>query len=296
MADRKGRSVTFKTAHHVSLGVFKTAIDGEISGGIVVFQDLGNEEYLIELEDKEDAENLIERGFDVEESHVSCHPPQGKYVNVSIMGLRSYIDDEDLIAVLSDYGEIKSDVIRLKYKANHELAGLQNGNRLVKMVIEKPSIPYSVKISGEWCRIIHNNQQPLCSECSELGHVRRECPYVTCRVCHDLGHMSYSCKQREKRDKEQEQQHQTDGMHANEPTPEGEEKKDNENPAKDGNDQLENMDFEDKAQGVKRQHTTDSDSDGKVPTRRARVNPTPNLIGRRRGENLKAAGGAPKPT
>ena len=39
------------------------------------------------------------------------------------MGLRSYIDDDDLIATLSDYGEIKSDVIRLKYKADHELGG-----------------------------------------------------------------------------------------------------------------------------------------------------------------------------
>lgn len=39
--------------------------------------------------------NLIEHGFDVEETHVSCHPPEGKYVNVSIIGLRSYIDDDD---------------------------------------------------------------------------------------------------------------------------------------------------------------------------------------------------------
>ena len=42
MADRKGRSVTFKTVHHLSLGVLKRAIDGEIISSIVVFQDLGN--------------------------------------------------------------------------------------------------------------------------------------------------------------------------------------------------------------------------------------------------------------
>ena len=77
MPDRKGRSVTFRTAHHLSLGVLKTAIDGGITSSSFVFQDLENQEYLIELQDKEDAENLIEHGFDVEESHVSCHPPQG---------------------------------------------------------------------------------------------------------------------------------------------------------------------------------------------------------------------------
>ena len=298
MADRKGRSVTFKTAHHVSLGVLKTAIDEEISSSIVVFQDLGNEEYLIELEDKEDAENLIEHGFDVEESHVSCHPPQGKYVNVSIMGLRSYIDDDDLIAILSDYGEIKSEVIRLKYKANHELAGLQNGNRLVKMVLEKPSIPYSIKIAGEWCRIIHNNQQPVCSECSELGHTRKQCPNVECRICHELGHMSYNCEKREKHNEEQEEQHgaEGEGNDADEHTLNSGEQEEAENPGKDRSDQPENMEFEDKAQGLKRQHTTDSDSDVRTPTRRARVNPTPNLKGRRKGEKSTSAANTPQPT
>jgi len=44
--------------------------------------------------------------------------------------------------VLSEYGELKSDVIRLKYKTDHDLAGLENGNRLMKMVLDKPSIPY----------------------------------------------------------------------------------------------------------------------------------------------------------
>ena len=207
-----------------------------------MFQDLGTHEYLIELEDKKDAENLIEHGFDVEESHVSCHPPRGKY-----MGLRSYIDDDDLIATVSDYGEIKTDVIRLKYKADHELAGLQNGNRLVKMVLEKPSIPYSVKIAGEWCRIIHNNQQPICSECSELGHTRKHCPYVECRICHNLGHMSYNCEQRQTRNKEQgkEQGAKGDGIHANESTPNGEQRN-TEIPTK---DQPENMECEEKAHG-----------------------------------------------
>ena len=58
---------------------------------------------------------LIKEGFDAEELHVSCHPPQGYYtMNVSIMGLRSYIDDEDVVASLAPYGGIKSDVIRLK--------------------------------------------------------------------------------------------------------------------------------------------------------------------------------------
>ena len=47
----------------------------------------------------------------------------------------------------------------------------------------------------------------------------------------------------------------------------------------------ENMEYEDKVHGLKRQHTTDSDSDIKAPSRRARINPAPNLNGRRKGES-----------
>ena len=61
------------------------------------------------------------------------------------------------------------------------------------MVLEKPSIPYSLRIGGEWCRVIHNNQQPVCTECNKLGHTRKRCPKVKCRICHQLGHMSYNC-------------------------------------------------------------------------------------------------------
>ena len=79
-------------------------------------------------------------------------------MNVSIMGLRAYVENEELIKALQPYGEIKGDVTRRKYKADHDLAGLTNGNRLVRMILSKLSIPYSLKIGDEWCRIIHNNQ------------------------------------------------------------------------------------------------------------------------------------------
>ena len=136
-----------------------------------------------------------------------CHPPEGKFV---IVGLRSYIEDEDVKNALKDYGDLKSDVIRLKYKADHELAGLQNGNRLVKMVLEKPSIPFSLRIGREWCRVRHNNQQPVCTKCGELEHTRKRCPKVKCRVCHQLGHMPYNCDMNVEDDGEEEQQQEAE--------------------------------------------------------------------------------------
>ena len=91
------------------------------------------------------------------------------------------------------------------YKADHAFAGLENGNRLIKMVLEKRSIPYSLRIGGEWCRVIHNDQQPVCSECKELRHTRKRCPEIICRICKEKGHMSYNCDRRNNRDEVEQQ-------------------------------------------------------------------------------------------
>ena len=298
MADRKARSVTFRTPDRIGLRDLKAAIQKEMQDGIVVFQDLGDDVYLLELESRSDAEVLVNNGFDVNEFHVDCSPPHGKFLNVSIMGLRSYVEDEDVKSVLSEYGDLKSEVIRLKYKADHDLAGLENGNRLIKMVLDKPSIPYSLRIGGEWCRVIHNNQQPVCIECSELGHTRRNCPKIRCRVCKQLGHMSYNCDQREQQDGEapDEQPETNDEQHeasGGQPPATGGDIIGDENrhtiidssvnkvPEPVSN--KEDMDYDDRTQNLKRQHTTDSDSDKTASARRTRLKAVPNLATKRRG-------------
>ena len=82
-------------------------------------------------------------------------------------------------------------------RADHDLAGIENGNRLIKMVLTARSILYLIRIGGEWCRVIHNNQQSLCNEYNDLGDTRRR-PQIECRICKQKGHMSYVCDQKEK--------------------------------------------------------------------------------------------------
>ncbi len=304
MADRKARSVTFRTPERIGLGVMKEGIQKEIQDGIVVFQDLGDNVYLLEMESRDDAELLVDNGFDIKEFHIDCSPPHGQFLNVSIMGLRSYVEDEEVKSALSEYGELKSEVIRLKYKADHELAGFENGNRLVKMVLDKPSIPYSLRIGGEWCRIIHNNQQSVCLECSELGHTRRNCPKIRCRVCKRLGHMSYNCDEREEQDAYEQidaqpeinlqQPEATDveatvagngNTHAN---------SDAVNKVSPVVSQKVEMEYEDRAQNLKRQHVTDSDSDKSTSARRPRLRTAPNLLSRKKTDK-KIAKASDKP-
>ena len=156
-------------------------------------QALGNGNFLVEFERKEHAGDFIDSGIDWNDIHITCNPPQGYHINVSLLGLRAYITDDEVTKVLAPFGDLKSDVICLKYKADHDLAGLENGNRLVRMVLTKPSIPYSLKISGTWCRVIHNNQQRVCSHCHAIEHSRRNCPEIECHKCNQKGHLSYNC-------------------------------------------------------------------------------------------------------
>lgn len=142
MADRKGRSMPIKFPCTATLSEVRNSIQKENAGAnLTVIQDLGGGEFLIKFANKSHAEEFIDSGIDYNEIHLSCNPPHGYYVNVSILGLRAYINDEKVIEALSEYGEIKSEVIRLKYKIDHELVGLENGNRLVRMVLGRGSIP-----------------------------------------------------------------------------------------------------------------------------------------------------------
>jgi len=109
------------------------------------------------------------------------------------MGLCAYVEDNAVIKDLEKYRDIKSEIIRLKYKTGHELAGIENGNRLVRMVLTKPSVPYSLKLNGEWCRVIHSNQKPICNVYYEQGHRRAECPSVICFNCRAKGYIHAKC-------------------------------------------------------------------------------------------------------
>lgn len=99
---------------------------------------------------------FVNNGFDVKEYYIDCFLLYGKFLNVSIMG-RSYIDDDEVIFVLLDYGEIKSEIICLKYKVDYKFVRFENGNRLVKMVLVEFLLFYFMKIGGEWCRSIYSN-------------------------------------------------------------------------------------------------------------------------------------------
>lgn len=296
MADRKARSFQLKVPPGTRLGDIKNEIEQQIEDNyITVFQEIGAHEYLIELARATHVDELIEHGFDVEDFHFRCHPPHGYYLNVSVMGLKAFISDEEVITKLSTYGEIKGDVIRLKYKQDHELAGVENGNRLIRMVLTAQSIPYSLQIGGEWCRIIHNNQQLICSNCHEPGHSRKNCPSIECRTCKSLGHISYHCPTRNTRhtettdenttmphdntenDNTENEENTNNPTNAMEETGEPNDEETTMDDAEEYRQPMENTNTKWTVVSAKRPHQTDSNSDPVALPRKQRHKPRPNL-------------------
>ena len=95
MAEQKARSFLFKIPAETGLREIKTAIE-EITGenAITVFRQSGISEYLVELSDADQVREIIEHGFDFDDHHIDCNLPHGYYLNVSIMGLKAYVDDD----------------------------------------------------------------------------------------------------------------------------------------------------------------------------------------------------------
>ena len=292
MADRKARSFQFKVPLGTRLRDIKNEIEQQIDDNYVtVFQEVGAHEYLIELARATHVDELIEHGFDVEDFHFNCHPPHGYYLNVGVMGLKAFISDEEVINKLSTYGEIKGEVVRLKYKQDHELGGVENGNRLICMILTAQSIPYSLQIRGEWCRIIHNNQQRICSNCNEVGHSRKDCPTIECRRCHQLGHLSFHCHTIDANYRADDEPNMENTEDKNEPQHSVAEEEimddqEVEQPRMDNietptqAEQAEKFDATKSANNnstLKRQHPTDSDSDARPLPRRRRGKHQPNV-------------------
>ena len=97
MADRKARSVVFKTLTGDDQCKIKRIIEAKTTENAnQVFQEIGPTEYLVQLSDNQHVEYLLENGFDTATQHHQCHPPHELYTNVSILGLKAFISDDEV--------------------------------------------------------------------------------------------------------------------------------------------------------------------------------------------------------
>ena len=77
--------------------------------------------------------------------------------------------------------------MRLKYRADHELARLKHGNRLVRMLLTEKLIPYSLRILV--------SDYPL-QPATSVRRMQRIRSYQKCGVWKEKGHLSCVCDKR----------------------------------------------------------------------------------------------------
>ena len=145
----------------------------------------------------------------------------------------------------------------------------------------------------------------MCGECKELGHTRKRCPQIECRICKEKGHLSYVCDKRVNQESENHEDQRVESVPLpptemaidddtiNEKGPTDNERKnmkaESNETVKDTIETSEVMVAERVVQGCKR-HISDSDSDGKIQHRRARIHPVPNLgAGKRRDKTVSTS-------
>ena len=82
---------------------------------------------------------------------------------------------------MADVAEPASGVIKETFKEHHSplLAGIPNGNLIVKVKKVKEGLPTHLMIKGKKVRVIMKIKSNKCYKCNEEGHIMRNCQVNT---------------------------------------------------------------------------------------------------------------------
>ncbi|XP_035898822.1 uncharacterized protein LOC118511730 [Anopheles stephensi] len=92
---------------------------------------------------------------------------------VTIQEVSAKVTNADIISALEAFGEVKG-AKDLLWEEPTPFPGVRNGNRAVKMLINRP-IPSYITIKGERGRITYRGQEQTCMYCDQMVHYGVSC-------------------------------------------------------------------------------------------------------------------------
>ncbi len=140
-------------------------------------------EYELTMEEERGKEKILD-GLKIKNSRVVAKEISSTEMVVSFLGLPTYIQDEEILRKLMEWGVTAVSRIKRRMWPGTDIA---DGTRFLKVKFTDTvkSLPYSTKFVGgvEHFRVIHDRQVKVCRLCIQPGHVVRDCPSFKCFRC-----------------------------------------------------------------------------------------------------------------
>ena len=129
----------------------------------------------ITLRDPEVAARLALSGFDYENVHKPLRLLGEKSIHVSVF-VPVEFPDETVVALLKEYGELKSTNLRRLYYKEEGFAHIERGIRVAEFRRLHRDVPRRIATQGVEINIKYTGQPATCHRCHSTEHLVRNCP------------------------------------------------------------------------------------------------------------------------
>lgn len=209
--EKYGKELTVEVEVEGTDGVSMMEVLKEVKrkcGDVMGCRVRGERIYEITMKDEQGKTKLMD-GVRVKGALVLARDIISKDMVVSFINLPVYLDDEDILSRLEEWGVRPMSAIKRRKWPGTEIA---DGTRFLKVRFNKEvcSLPYSTKFvtlrGAEYFRVIHDRQVRVCRLCIKPGHIFRECPEFKCFRCLKTGHYARECVERRGTEREEEEE------------------------------------------------------------------------------------------